>query len=180
MEENFDEFIDESLFTEDGFINPVAQNKLENAIKNMKPSYERLANDHEWSAKRWTFIKEILGSFAKYSIQLSPYGMPENLEKVLKYLEACLRKSYEWDVVEGKHWAQISLCEINKMLHDILGDFNLVLEWNEKKKDTRRDPDDPDTDFIDIHALFHQVCIDIRTDRREFDRFNEEFERNHS
>lgn len=176
--EKDNEFLKNPLTTEDGFINQACLNELDKALKEAgRPAYQRLSNDEEWTVKRWTFITEILGSFAKYAIQLSPYTFPDNLEQVVKYLDACLKKSYEWEVIEGKHWAQISLCDINKMLHDILMEQNIEYfdNWNKKKKDIPRVSGDPDTEFIDLYALLHNVCLDLRTERREFDRFNEEF-----
>jgi hypothetical protein len=35
---------------------------------------------------------------------------------------------------------------------------------------------DPDRDFIDLDALLHNVCLDIRLERRASDAFNKQFE----
>jgi hypothetical protein len=176
-EEDFDgiEFIDESLLTEDGFLNPVCINKLNSFILHLPKSYERLANDGEWNVKKWTGKKDILGSFAKWACCLSPYGCPNGLDKVINYLSVCLDKDIIWnDCGRGIKLAELSLCEINKVLYDILYEQGITIfdNWNKPKKDWRKEgldefpQNDSDYDFISLDALLHGVCLDIRNDRR--------------
>ena len=81
---------------------------------------------------------------------------------------------------------ELSLVEINKLCWDILGDFQPFLDWNKSKKGkeeilftSRFSKTDPDYDFIDLDALLCNVCLDIRTERREKVKLNEKFEREH-
>ena len=156
------DMIPEPLLTEEGF---VCINALEAAIRNIPPTYKRLANDPEWNTKRWLFIHKITGALADYAIQQSPYDWPDGLKKVICYLRACLRLKFD-DLVE------LSLCEINKLLHDILGEMPEVIAWNTSRKTVSLDQN---TDFIDIDALFHNVCLSIRQERRANDAFDKKF-----
>lgn len=141
------------------------RSKAKNELDNMSPPYEAYQNDSEWTTKEMTFLTEILGSFSKYAIQLSPYVMPDKLEVVVKYLEACLKRSYNWEVIEGKYWAKLSLCEINKMLYEILESFNVVVDWSKPRVDHPYNPDDPDTYCIDLYSLFFSTCLDLKVQR---------------
>ena len=62
--------------------------------------------------------------------------------------------------------AELSLCEINKLCFDILyeQDVKEFDAWNEGE------------DFIDLDALLHNVCLDIRLERRAFKAFNDKFD----
>lgn len=184
--DNYDfEMIPEPLLTEEGFINEACINALNSAIANTPPTYERLANDLEWTKKYWTFQHDIVAAFAKWAVRISPYAYPDHLIEVLGYLDACLKRMIEWDK-DGMY--KLSLCDINKLLHDILMDKGITYfdDWNKPKKDWRKDnkesfqeatDKDPDYDFIDLHALLHNVCLDLRTEHREKDSFDEKFEK---
>lgn len=136
-----------------------------------KPTYERLKDKAEWSTPQPTFKDEIVGAFAKWAIRQSPIGIPVGLENVCGYLDACLSKDIAWE----NGMAELSLCDINKLLHDTLMDKNVKFfdDWNRSQAekdgnvDCPRNTDmDPYHDFIDLDALLHNVCIDIRDDRR--------------
>jgi hypothetical protein len=80
---------------------------------------------------------------------------------------------------------ELSLVEINKMCWTILDGFEPFMKWNECKIGKTPDigftsrydgKEDPDYDFIDLDALLHNVCLDIRQERRESVRFSKEFE----
>jgi len=157
------EIIEEPLLTEEGFINEACLNALGKAIQNMPKTYERLIDRPEWSEKRWTFKDGITSSLAKYAIRQSPHDCPKGLERVIGYLDACLSKLFEFDT---GGMCELSLNEINKALYDILyeqgiSDFD---KWNEGE------------DFIDLDALLMNVCLDLRMERRENDKFDKEFE----
>ena len=158
------EFIQEPLLTEEGFVNEACLNALSAAINNMPKTYERLAGEPEWSEERWTFKDEITGSLAKWAIRQSPHDCPAGLEKVIGYLDACLSRVFSFDIAG---MCKLSLIQINKALYDILyeqgiSDFD---KWNEGEG------------FIDLDALLRNVCIDIRMERREKDKFDKEFEK---
>ncbi len=182
-ESQFDEIIPEPFLTEEGFVNPACLNALGAAIENMPPTYERLADNPEWNTPRWLFHYHITAALAKWAIRQSPYHMPERLMEVIGYLDACLRRDVKWDA-EGM--AELSLCQINKLLHDILMDKGVTYfdAWNVAKKGPYQEiyatglegPGDPDYDFIDLHALLHNVCLEIRDERHRADEFNAKFE----
>lgn len=178
------DFLEQSLTTEDGFLNPACINELESAIKNMPKTHERLSNDPEWIIKRYTSLKDITGGLALFAVKQSPYACPIDLEKVINYLDACLRKSVDWE----NGFAQLSLCDISNLLYDILYEQGISCfdAWNKAKKSkgtikfvTTHNEEDPDYDFIDLDALLRNVCIHIRDDRRNFDEFNKRFEEEH-
>lgn len=173
MNESEFEMIPEPFLTEEGFVNPACMNALAAAIDGIPPTYERLAGDPEWSKPGWLFRWQITASLAKWAIWQSPYHMPEHLMDVVGYLDACLRRDVVWNSIG---MAQLSLVQINKLLHDILMDKGVTYfdVWNVPKKGKHETkftsahdgPEDPDYDFIDLHALLHNVCLDIRDELR--------------
>jgi hypothetical protein len=186
-DKNF-EIIKEPFLTEDGFVNEACMNALSKAIDNMPKSYERLSSDPEWSEKRWTFKHDITGAFAKWAVRQSAYNCPSNIENVISYLSTCLEREVNWDECVGM--AQLSLCDINKLLYDILYEKGISYfdDWNKAKKNwketdyeclDRAEREDPDYGFIDLDALLHNVSLDIREERRANDKFDKEFEEEH-
>ncbi len=171
------ELLSQPLLTEEGFLNEACMNELGAAIKNMPPDYERLAGDPEWSEKGWVFSNEISGALAMWSVrQLIHTAYPTGLEQVIGYLDACIMREFKRlysDVVrfpdDLSPMANLSLCDINRMLHDILDSEGLFKAWN-----TEACLGD---DWLDLHALLRNVCLTIRTERRERKRFDEEFEK---
>lgn len=179
--------LSQPLMTEDGFLNPACLNELNGAISAMGKTHERLKGDPEWddAKDRWTSIHDIVGAFAMWACRQSPYGVPDGLENVCKYLNAALKSCAPWDEMAGM--AQCSLCDINRWLHEILYEQGVreFDAWNRCKvgdtpemqftcaMDGRRDPD---RDFIDLDALLHNVCITIRNERREHRAFDEAFD----
>ena len=183
----FDDIIREPILTEEGLVNPVCIAEIEAAIGSIPPDYQRLDGDAEWTEKRFTTRKEIVGAFAMWACRQSPYGCPTGLETVCKYLNECLKTECEWNSVEMP-WASLSLCDINKMLHDILYEKGVKVfdAWNECV--AGKTPNisftsrygianyDPDKDFIDLDALLHNVSITIRNERRRNDEFDKKFD----
>lgn len=153
--------IQQPLLTEDGFVNEACINELFTAIRNMPPTYELLANDTEWSEKHIIHYKQVTGAFAHWAVRQlgsndeskeSP-PFPPHLEKIIGYLDACLRRQFD-----KFGWLELSLCDINKMCHDILMDCSLFQEWNTKEC--------LDKYWLSLDALLHNVCLDIRQERR--------------
>jgi len=177
------EMLSQPLLTEEGFLNEACMNELANAIKNLPKIHERTDRDAEWTTKRWLFKKHITKGLAKSAVSQSPYSCPDNLEEVIKYLDACLEKEVDWDV---SGMAELSLCDISKLLYDILYEqgFTYFDNWNKSKKgdveiqfvSSHDGPRNPDYDFIDLDALLSNVCLDIRMERRANDKFDKEFE----
>jgi len=176
--------IEEPFLNPDGSVNENCMAELNSEIKHMGKTYERLSGDSEWSIKRWTFKREITGGLAKWAIRQSGYACPDGLEKVVGYLDACL----ENEVFKSKEMLELSLCEINKHCWDILEDMKEFLAWNECKKGNTPDisfscryskKEHPDDSFIDLDALLHNICLDIRMERRANDAFDKKFEEDH-
>ncbi len=178
------EMLTQPLLTEEGFINEACINELNSFITDTLKTYDRLNGDPEWLSKRWTFKSDITRGLAKYAISQSSYPCPDNLEEVINYLDACLEKEVDWHL---SGMAELSLCDINKLLYDILYEQGISYfdNWNKSKKGDVKisfssrysGKEDPDYSFIDLDALLRNVCLDIRMERRASDKFDEEFEK---
>ncbi len=189
MTDPFDDIpmLPEPMLTEDGFENPNFGPALAAAINNMPETYERLANDPEWNTPRWTFYREVVGALAQWAIRnisddgrddeqnvimLDSPAFPPEFEKVLGYVSACLKSQFmklnTCDPLVG--CAKVSLCDINRMLHEILTieEFAPFVAWNTEEAMGKA--------WLDLSALLHNVCLTIRQDRRANDAFDKEFE----
>ena len=178
--------LSQPLMTEEGFVNPACINELEAELTGLGKTHDRLKGDPEWDRKkdRWTFKHQIVGCFAMWACRQSPYGVPDGLESVCKYLNACLN-SYGFDKAE---MLELSLCDISRMLHEVLYEQGIKEfdAWNQSRIagpsiqfSCRYSAKDPDRDFIDLDALLHNVCISIRDERRRNDEFDRKFDADH-
>lgn len=156
------EMLSEPLITDDGFLNPVCMAELESRIKNMPPTYKRLAGEPEWTIQCCTTLGDICGNFIKSAFKAFDNTFPPNLEEMVGFLKTCLIRKME--KYYGMWYFNKSLCEINRLLWDILGNVKLFNEWNEKEIVGEH--------WIDLHALLHQVCICIRNERRHMKAFD--------
>ncbi len=157
--------LSQTLTTEEGFVNEACINELEAAILNMPPDWERLADRPEWNKKNYISWREITGHLAHWAIRQIPEHdstpTPPGLKKVIGYLSACIRPKFD-----NMGWAHLTLCEINKILHDILMEDKTFNSWNDEKIISG---------WLDLHALLHNVCLSIRDERRASDAFDAEF-----
>jgi hypothetical protein len=159
-----DEMLSQPFLTEEGFVNEACMKELESVIMNMPKTYERLKDDPEWNTKIYTSCRDIVGNFAHWAIRNidSDVPFPPGLEKMVGYLYSCIRPKFD------KHgFSELSLCDINKMLHDVLMEEKIFQSWNDEKVLPG---------WIDLDACLHNVCLSIRTERREDDRFKERYE----
>lgn len=162
------EMLTQPLLTEEGFLNEACMNELSAFLNNMPRTYERCKDDPEWNTKRWLFWRDIVGALALWSIRnigndVNAPIHPPNLEKVLGFVGACLRPKFD-----KSGMAELSLCEINKMLFDILYDeLDLFMRWNTEECMGKH--------WLDLDALLHNVCLSIRSERRENDLFDKKF-----
>ena len=171
------EYLTQPLLTEEGFLNEACLNEMEAWINNFPKTYERtdLLNDTEWSVKRVTEVKEITGYFALWATRQGDHpGCPPNLEKLITYLDKCLRTDFI--KADTSKWGQMgygnfSLCEINKMLWNILGDLSIFHEWNTKEC--------LGDNWLDLNALLLNVCVSIRDERRKNDESYHKFKEEH-
>ncbi len=167
---NGGEMLSQPFMTEDGFVNPACMNELEASINNMPPTYERLKNDPEWSTPIIVYVRQITGAFAQWAVrQTENHAYPPNLEHVIGYLDACLRKKFlEEESNYLEIWAKLTLCEINKMLWDILEGTKEFDAWNTEECLGK--------DWLDLHALLHNVCNSIRFEEQRNKEFDRKFE----
>lgn len=165
------EILTQPLLTEEGFLNEACMRELEAAIRNMPETYERLKNEPEWTIKTWTGASEIVGQLSHWAIRLFN-KIPLNLVEITGYTLVEINNDSRFNDWEdlGKY-AQLSLCEINKLLWDILGDLKQFNDWNDSKIMRNN--------WIDLSALLHNVCISIRDQRRHDVAFDTKFEREH-
>ena len=161
------QFIEAPMMTEDGLLNPVFEAELAAAINAIPKTYERLSEDPEWNTPRLTYYREITGYFANWAVRQIDHPdntpFPPGLEKMVGYLTACIRPRFS----EGHGWGELSLCDINRMLHEILWPEAIFQSWNDKEVLPG---------WLDLDALLRNVCISIRDERRHFDAFNAKFE----
>lgn len=168
-----DYVLEQPLLTEDGFANEACIRELESVLSTFPRTYERLQSDPEWSTPEITYYKEVTGFFALWSVrQLPNLPYPPNLEHLIGYLDACLRQEFltldpnsEWN---QKGWGSFSLCEINKMMFDILEGTEQFDAWNTK--------DCLGENWLDLDALLRNVCVSIRDERRINKAFDKKFE----
>ncbi len=162
------EMLREPLLTEDGFVNPACLKEIESVLKNIPKTHERLSGNPEWATPVLTHYRAITAGLAYCAVsqfiddedRSSPPAFPPGLEKVIGFLHACIRKDFD------KHgFAMMSLCDVSRMLYSVLYDQNVTLfdAWNTKEC--------LGDHWLSLDALIHNVCLNIRTDRREFDRF---------
>ncbi len=160
-------FIETPMLTEDGFVSPVFEAELEAAIKNVCTlASERLAGDPEWNTPRWTMWREVTGYFALWAVRQIEHPdttpFPPGLENMVGYLAACTRSKFD-----AQGMAELSLCDIEQMLFDILWPEKIFQSWNEAEVLPG---------WLDLHALLRNVCLSIRNERREHARFDLRFD----
>jgi len=161
--------INQPFLTEEGFVNQACMNELEAAILNMPETYDRLAGNPEWSIERIVSDTDIVSALASSAIRQF-CGCPPNLEKVVSYTLACLRVEVFSKKSAEFRFADLSLCNINKLLWGYLGELDIFLDWNDSKYPS----------WIDLSALLHNVCISVRDERRRNDDFDKRFEEKYS
>jgi len=158
--------LSQPFLTEEGFINPACMAELEAAIRNTPPIHVRAANDAEWTTPRITTYREITGYLAQWAVrqidECDETPFPPGLEKVIGYLTACIRPKFD-----QQGWAELSLCDISRMLHEILMEDKTFQSWNDAKVLKG---------WLDLDALIGNVCRSIRDERRAFDEFSREFD----
>lgn len=168
------EMLSQPLTTDEGFLNEACLRELESAIINMPEAWDRLAGDPEWSTKMGATLTEVLSSFAKSTVQGFCGEVPPKFAEVFGFLRASLvtglfSKCSDADI--DFRYRELSLCEINKMLWDILGDLGYFMDWNDSEQVGER--------WVDLSALLHNVCLEIRSNRRHYVAFDRQFEKDH-
>jgi len=169
------QMLTQPLMTEEGFLNEACMNELAAAINNMPESYERLADKPEWSIPAWVSVNEIVGLLANWAIRQA-VGVPPKLVDVVGFVHAAIdldERFTSWGDDIGK-FAQLSLCDVNRLLWEILGDLQPFNDWNDANI-----MGDMGLQWIDLSAVLHNVCISLRNQRRHDAAFDAEFEKEH-
>ena len=142
-------------------------------------SEERLWGDPEWTEQRWTHRKDIIRAFLVGVVNadgwFTGYTLPPNLETVANALCAAQVLKFKGD----DESVNVSLLDIEAFFREFINETPLCKEWNEFPGSgfvTRYDATPKQRTFIDLDALIRNAAIHIRTDRRDFDRFNAEFD----
>lgn len=161
-DEQLDHILTQSLLTEDGAINEACMSELNAILENMPRTYERFANDKEWNTPIFCNVSNVIGYFVMWAVrQANNYSFPPNLEKITGYLNNCLRKEFikrEDSNLSRLGWGDFSLCEINKLLFDILWDLPLFQEWNTEECLGKN--------WLDLHALLCNVCLSMNYEQQ--------------
>lgn len=119
-------------------------------------------------------LSDIMGATAKWIVRQSPYVCPDNLPQVLADVYEKFKHSIDWGVrieESGFYHKEMSSEELKTAIENVLCPYNpssqipSLMSLNEPKK--QRQPSagtlgegekyDPDTDFIDLHALARNV-----------------------
>lgn len=112
----------------------------------------------------WVSRRQVVGTFAMWACRQSPYGVPDNLEEVCRYLYDALLTFTEWCPGGFIHeWAQVEVGELRRWLDQTMigGQVTAFEAWNRRRRQPTPDEydrvRDPDTDFIDLHALLRNT-----------------------
>lgn len=144
-----------------------------------RKSEERLWSDPEWSEQRWVHRKDIVRAFLVGVIDadawFSGYSVPPNLEIVANVLCGAISVKFA-----GKdELVKASLLDLEALYREFIDATPFVREWNDYPGSgivSRFSATPSERTFIDLGALTRNAAIHIRNDRREFDRFNAEFD----
>jgi hypothetical protein len=111
---------------------------------------------------------ELLGTFAKYAVQQSPYHRPDNLELVLDKFNGMIEPGFKKANLGVGEFSDFNTLEA--FLHRHLEKIPEYVAWNDCKNGnnapmkftSRYDThDNPDDDFIDLDALERNVAVEI-------------------
>lgn len=145
----------------------------------------RLGADPEWSAKRHIHVSTLVQAFAHGVLSSDPwhkgYRVPPGLDGVLNWIAFKVQEEFKDCLVP-----ELSLIEIVERFERWGAEHPQFQKWNECDAPgtvisiVSRYSDTPDCrQFIDLGALVRNAAIYIRTDRRENDRFEERFRKEH-
>lgn len=114
----------------------------------------------------WTFVHHLTGAVAMFAVHQSPYACPDNLEGVIKKLDALCAPDFD---VHGMRKFN-SFADVEAYLSPRLRSIPEYLAWNDRKNGntspfsfvSRFDVEsDPDNSFIDLDALERNAAMHI-------------------
>jgi len=145
---------------------PPSQNKdfISNTEKTFQVKDKKSINDDEMLFSK----KYLLGELARWSINQSPFYVPENLEIVLRQVSDLL-PTYEFNTDGYKF---IKKNEFHKWFFNIITQIPEVIKWNEPKNGnktlfvfcSRYDRPKPEDDIVDLSALVNNVKLQLIKD----------------
>lgn len=144
-----------------------------------------LQADPEWSTPKWVHVSELVIAFAAGVLRADPwykgYKVPPGFDGVLNWIAFKVQEEFKDQEV-----TKLSLIEIKERFKKWGEEHPQFLKWNESPTPgtiigvvSRYSATPEARDFIDLDALVHNAALYIRTDRRENDRFEERFKRDH-
>lgn len=111
-------------------------------------------------------MNDILGQFARWAVEQSPYTCPDNLETAIKSLKERLKEKIEFESI-GSDFEYIETTRepLEKSIFESFESLPVIMAWNVPKKGPERefyftsryDSIKPDYDIIDIHALARNI-----------------------
>lgn len=117
----------------------------------------------------FTSKSQLLGVFAKYAVQQSPYHRPDNLEAVLDSLNEMISEPFDKAPLGIAEFSDHVTLEA--FLHRHLAKIPEYVAWNDRKNGndapmqftSRYDAGgNPDDDFIDLEALERNVAVELK------------------
>lgn len=144
-----------------------------------------LSRDPEWSTPRHIHAHTLVQAFAHGVLSADPwhkgYKVPPGLDGVLNWIAFKVQEEFKDELVPS-----LSLNEIKERFARWGAEHPQFLKWNEPETpgtivaiSSRYSPVPEFRDFIDLGALVHNAALYIRMERRENDRFEAEFRKDH-
>jgi len=112
----------------------------------------------------WAFKKDFTGALAKCLVKLSPYPVPDNLEKIIAEFHE--RIPYDFD---KNGMVKVSIKDMRTKINKVLESMPDVMALNERKNGREghsftcrysKKPD-PNDDFIDIMAVAQNITCEF-------------------
>lgn len=111
-------------------------------------------------------MNDILGQFARWAVQQSPFTCPDHLEIAIKSLAERLREKTEFESLSSDfEFIKITRKPLEKLIDECLESLPVIMAWNKPKKGPERtfyftdrySTPQPDYDIIDIGALAKNI-----------------------
>lgn len=141
----------------------------------------RLWDDPEWTAQRYTSLKEIVTAFMVGVMNadqwFNGYSLPPNFETVVNAMCGAVVSKFGAD-----EFRNVSLLDVEAFFNEFIDATPLCREWNDFPGSgfiSAATPPPKERTFIDLGALVRNSAIYIRDDRRAFDAFNADFDKRH-
>lgn len=171
----------------DDLVRPIVESlELSGAFEEAdKSAQARIMADSEWTTPRYTHVHELVEAFAVGVLRADPwhknYRVPPGFDSVLNWIAFKVQEEFKDCLVP-----KLSLVEIKERFKKWGEENPQFMKWNEPLVPgtiigivSRYSATPEERDFIDLGALVHNAALYIRTERRENDRFEERFRKEH-